>query len=147
MEKKISGGKKSGTPSQRTSVSKSSDRAGLTLEVAEQTRRRRQLYERIALASTFVFIGAVCLIAWQTDGAIFQSPISALQSLGGSEYQQSRNALINCKDPRNTNTPYCQERIAKMNAKWTEMNKVHGGRVSPFTLHEKGERARYAPNQ
>lgn len=147
MAKIASMGKAGASSSQRSSVSKSGQRPALTLEAAEQARKRRQLYERIALGTTVLFIGVIVLIAWQTEGAIFKSPITTLQSLAGSEYQQSRNAALNCKDARNKNTVYCQEREAKANAKWSEMNKVHGGKVSPFTLHEKGERARYSPNQ
>lgn len=128
---------------QRESESKRLEREALTLERAEALRKRRRMVERAALGATLAFLSGVGVLAWYTDGRVFDHPIQVLQAMGGSQYQQSRNAAVNCKDPRNKNTPYCQQRDARSAAEWAAMSRVQGGKVSPFSLTKSGERARY----
>lgn len=70
--------------------------------------------------------------AYLTNGSIVQSSIRFLQSF---EPLESRNPALNCSNPKNKNTPYCQERKAAINASWTEMNRSYGGRSAPYTVH------------
>ena len=78
-----------------------------------------------------LFLG-MGMAAWLTDGRIVSSSLKFLQSFDPLE---SRNPAANCSNPKNKNTPYCQERRAATSANWSEMSKSSGGKSAPYTLH------------
>lgn len=86
-----------------------------------------------------LFLLGVCVAAWLTDGQVFSTPISALRSLESKEGQSSSNASVNCRNPKNKNTPYCQDRAAEVEGQWQGISRIQGGKAAPFKLSSPGK--------
>ena len=102
------------------------------IQIGKDSQRRKKLAERAALIATLCFAGGIAIIAWFTEGKVFTAPfklIASFQSVG------TRDAAINCQNPKNINTPYCVERRAKVNDDWASMSRYHEGKGNSFTLH------------
>lgn len=99
----------------------------------EKERRRKQLIERFILGATVAFCLAVVFAVWYSEGRVLEDPVRFLQTF--EVIPTSRDIAQNCRHPKNRNTPYCQERLAKIESDWQSMNRTQDGKVNPFTLH------------
>lgn len=113
--------------------------ASPSLASIERVRWQRKLSERLAIIAVLLFFTGVGVAAWLTEGRLFSSTMTALRSLEGSDGQGSENASVNCKHPKNKNTPYCQERTAEVEGRWQSMSRVQGGKAAPFKLSGSGK--------
>lgn len=104
----------------------------------EQERRRKQLLERIILASTVAFCFILIFSVWWTRGRVLDSSVRFLAKFAGVDAQSPREAAMNCRHPKNINTPYCIEHEAKVEESWRSMNRNQGGKTNAFSLHGSG---------
>jgi hypothetical protein len=100
----------------------------------EEIRRRHRFLERLAIGLTVAFCGVILFAIWYSDGRVLDSPIKFLQSFESKDAQAPRNYAQNCRDPRNKNLPYCQDKIAQTEAEWRSMSRTQGGKTNHFTL-------------
>ena len=110
-----------------------------SLASMERLRWRRKLTERVAMAVVVIFLVGVGVAAWLTEGQVFSNTVTALRSLEGKDGQASANASVNCKHPKNKNTPYCQERSAQVEGQWQSISRIQGGKSAPFKLSAPGK--------
>ena len=101
----------------------------------ERARQWRRYTERAALAVTVLGCLALVSVIWYSDGKVLDSSIKYLQSFESKDAQSSRSYAQNCKDPRNSNTVYCQERTGRTESDWKAMSRSQGGKSSQYTLH------------
>jgi len=101
----------------------------------ERERQRRLLVERAIVASLLFFCFALVLAVWYTDRKVLDWPIRFFAGFAPSALQSSRDLGINCRMPKNRNTPYCQEHFAEVEESWQSMSRTQGGKVNAFTLH------------
>jgi hypothetical protein len=94
----------------------------------KRLRDRQRRVERITIA-------ILALIVSVMVGVILFLPVIG----GGLEWgaEKVRNPAEACKNPKNKNMPYCQDRIGRAEADWREMSRFQGGKVNKFTLHGK----------
>ena len=110
-----------------------------SLASMERLRWRRKITERIALCLVSLFLVGVGVAAWMTEGQVFNAPLTALRSLESREGQGSSNASVNCRNPKNKNTPYCQDREAQVEGQWQGISRIQGGKAAPFKLTSPGK--------
>ena len=113
--------------------------AAPSLASMERLRWRRKLTERVAIAVVCLFLVGVGVAAWLTEGQVFSAPLTALRSLESKEGLASSNASVNCRHPKNKNTPYCQERAAEVEGQWQGISRIQGGKAAPFKLTSPGK--------
>ncbi|MFN8392690.1 MAG: hypothetical protein U0136_20530 [Bdellovibrionota bacterium] len=110
--------------------------AKTTILRGEDARRRRRFLESTALVLTVVGCLGLAFTIWYTDGKVLDSSIEFLQSFESKDSQAPRDYAQNCQDPRNKNTPYCQDRMAQTESDWKSMGRTQGGKTNYFTLHK-----------
>ena len=101
----------------------------------EKERWRKMMLDRLILAATFSFCGLMIFTVWYSQGRVLDKPIRFLSQFAGKDALAPRNAAQNCANPKNKNTPYCQEREGQVQADWQSMSRNQDGETNPFTLH------------
>ena len=105
-----------------------------TFNAVKKDVERQKRLERITLIVTIAFTTVVAFAAWYTDGRIFSSAWNTILSFEAPGHA-SRNAALNCQNPKNKNTPYCVERTAEAGAMWESISRYTDGKGNAFTLH------------
>lgn len=100
--------------------------------VVSQLRSRQRKIEYIALAVTLFIISGVSFAAWYSDGKIFGDALDLLRSVEKSN--DAKNVLLNCRNPKNQKTPYCQDRIADQQQTWSAVTSTPRGKSPAFSL-------------
>jgi hypothetical protein len=109
-------------------------------KVSEQLlkqRRQRVFLERTALGLALLFSLIVVGLSMYTDGRVMDTFVRALQSLESEDQRPSASAVLNCRHPRNRNTPYCQERLRDVESTWMHTVRTGSGVSYQYTLHER----------
>jgi len=96
--------------------------------------RRQKTLERCVLGVSLSFVGLIAFAIFYDDGVIFDKGVSFLQSFESDDKNATKGALMNCQNPKNINTPYCQDRITETENSWNSIVK-HDKKSPAFTLH------------
>jgi hypothetical protein len=94
----------------------------------KKLRDRQRRIERITIAILGVIVVAMV-------GVILVLPVVGGDLKWGAE--KAKNPSEACRNPKNKNMPYCQDRFGKAEADWREMSRFQGGKVNKFTLNGK----------
>ncbi len=99
--------------------------------------QREKFIERSVLCGAVFFVGLIVAMVWTSDRAM--SGVSKAVSYfgGGGGGREYINRDLVCRDVKNRNTPYCQERKARNESTWKGIERS-GDSPSMFTLHERG---------
>lgn len=100
----------------------------LARRVAEERRRIRRYSLRII---AFVFVSFLIL------------GIAAMQMTETSRSSSSYNRSLNCQNPQNKNTPYCQDKQAEVEQGWNAIARSRPSSPNQFTLHREGSPASF----
>lgn len=103
----------------------------------ERERQRKAFVERMILGATLTFCFALIFAVWYSEGKVLENPTKFLAQFAGEDALASKDAALNCRHPKNRNTPYCQERTAALESDWKSMGRTQGGKVNPFGLTDK----------
>lgn len=98
--------------------------------------QRSRLRNLIALGATGAFLCTVAVLGWLTDGEIFTNTWQAVvrfEAPGAAP----RDIALNCANPKNKNTPYCDKRDQQLRSTWNGITRNNDGKAAAFTLHGK----------
>ena len=98
--------------------------------------QREKLIERSVLVGAAVFVVLIGALVWTSDRAM-AGVYKAVTYLGGGAASKYINQELACRDPKNRNTPYCQERKARIESTWKGIERSTDT-PNMFTLHERG---------
>ena len=104
----------------------------------ERERRRKQIIDRLILGATLAFCMLVVFAVWYSEGKVLAAPTRFLAQFAGKDALASRNAAMNCANPKNRNTPYCQDRVSETEGQWNSLSRSQDGKMNAFTLHSPG---------
>ncbi len=115
----------------RPSAAKKSGAILLQNEDVELRKQKRieQTFAAVVLSLVMLFTA----VGWYTGGQFFMTAASFLQSFNPNS-NQSRNQAQNCQDPKNRNTPYCQDQMRSSASTWKSVSRSWGGKAPAFKL-------------
>ena len=108
-------------------------------EVYMEKRRKREMRERATIYCTLFFGTVIIISLWLTEGRLIDGVAKALQSVEDSVMKTSTNPALNCRNPKNRNTPYCQKKYGKKKSEWSNMTILKDEDKNQFTLHSRGK--------
>ncbi len=82
------------------------------------------------LISALSFSLLVGFVIWFTDGRVFDV-VMQFEAAGVA----TNNPAVSCRNPKNKNTPYCQERKARTEGNWQSISRHSGGKGAAFSLN------------
>ncbi|MCC6220916.1 MAG: hypothetical protein IT291_06725 [Deltaproteobacteria bacterium] len=97
--------------------------------------RRKQ--ERILSVFVLFFVVGIVLASIYFDGSLTSSAWSLFNRLNGEEQMGTGNPVLDCENPSNENTPYCQERKARIERTWKAISRYEEGKAPAFSLTER----------
>lgn len=80
----------------------------------------------MALWGTFAFVALIGVGVVYADDLLWKIGID----IAGTH----RNRVVDCKKPRNKNSPYCQDNKGRQEANWRQITRF-GDSPNAFTLH------------
>ncbi len=109
---------------------------GASLQSYEEYKKRQKLIERIVGFSSLLFVAVVVALVWISEGGeVMGSTVRFLQRIEEGLATNSLQPDINCADPKNASTPFCEDRKARIESTWRGITRFHKGKANPFALH------------
>ena len=108
----------------------------------DQIRKRERRFERYTAIFLVLFSLGVLTSGLLTRGAVFTSTLELLSNLENPDSRPPKDPGLNCQNPKNRNTPYCQERFGDVDSSWRSVGRFQGGTAPAFSLSAPSRRAR-----